>query len=105
MTPPKTEHTPTPWKVVGPGEGWGRDVAVVPATGDDRAIFHRYAIGNDEANAAFIVRAANAHEALVAALIRADAVIRSYYIGGNPREGADRSCTETAAALTLARTP
>lgn len=60
-----TSHTPTPWiakfdEVIGAND---RSVAVCGVELNENAI--------DQANAAFIVKAVNAHEALVAALERA----------------------------------
>jgi hypothetical protein len=62
------EHTPTPWRAVIYGnsewEVWGGDLLVADVTTPEDPLQPEVA----EANAAFIVRAVNSHEALVAAL-------------------------------------
>ena len=62
----KTEHTPTPWRigdaghtVFGPPNGTPSPVTIAPLS---------IAKGAGKANARFIVRAVNSHEALVEAL-------------------------------------
>lgn len=56
------EHTPTPWGAVKYESGW----ALIGPTSDDKIA--RVEKTNGHANAAFIVRAVNAHEELLAAL-------------------------------------
>lgn len=59
-----TQHTPTPWKVDGMDVVSPSEMIVVGCLqwcGEDRG-------GEGEANAAFIVKACNAHDELVAAL-------------------------------------
>jgi len=62
-----TEHTPTPWRVQA---GSGNSEEAFTITTSDRVIASVAGEGyaNRQANAAFIVRAANSHAALVAAL-------------------------------------
>ena len=62
-----TEHTPTPWRVQA---GSGNSEEAFTITTSDRVIASVAGEGyaNRQANAAFIVRAANSHTALVAAL-------------------------------------
>lgn len=57
-----SEHTPTPWCAVKYESGW----ALIGPTSDDKIA--RVEKTNGHANAAFIVRAVNAHEELLAAL-------------------------------------
>lgn len=56
-----SQHTPTPWKVIGREEIWGATEKLIAdmshsAYGDGQAI---------EANATFIVRAVNSHQELL----------------------------------------
>lgn len=74
-----TEHTPTPWKAnlthnepcVYAGTGSGRGIAYMQAENTP----HIENSAERAANAAFIVRACNAHEDLVAALREAQAAL------------------------------
>jgi hypothetical protein len=58
-----TQHTPTPWEI----EAISGDL-VLAAVGDECVIAYLPPNPNRAANAAFIVRACNAHEQLVEAL-------------------------------------
>lgn len=64
------QHTPTPWHV-GDGKAariiYGQDGYAIA----DATVYHGRHGGAEEANAAFIVRAVNAHDDLVAALRKA----------------------------------
>lgn len=64
--PTKTEvtHTPTPWKVKAPEDGFNLEPVILGGA-DGIPVAMRV---NSMANAAFIVRAVNSHEALVGAL-------------------------------------
>lgn len=76
-----TQHTATPWRVV---NGIFIRDEIMPFDRDDRdtaliATASGYGtIARDEANAAFIVRACNSHNQLVAALTEALATIDDY---------------------------
>jgi len=60
----KTQHTPTPWKV-----GFKNPQTIESETGKDIAACgaYRLSLKEAEANADFIVRAVNSHEALLEA--------------------------------------
>lgn len=76
-----SQHTPTPWKVVGTGPALRIDGA------NGYAIINFRHENRVEANAAFIVRACNAHGGLVAQLTNACNRLRptsNTYFKGNP---------------------
>jgi hypothetical protein len=87
-----TKHTPTPWF---PGRTFGRGISTVdaidPADGQLFAVCEVFGVNKmDEAcevsnaNAAFIVRAVNSHERLVAALREAEGVIAEVCVDQHP---------------------
>jgi hypothetical protein len=94
------DHSPTPWSIAPTSEEFGWAVFIVDA--DEADVIH-FVCPRDinDADAAFIVRAANAHEALVEALDRTLSWLTSYPGGGalsptGPYE-------QAKAALALAR--
>jgi hypothetical protein len=68
--PTMAEHTPTPWRVeTNCWTPWNGAVGILPLNDDeDSAIAWTTAGTNEAANAAFIVKAVNNHDALVKAL-------------------------------------
>jgi len=70
-------HTPTPWRIAGKGT-IRTDTGWVPGDGWIGTINWR----NRDANAEFIVRAANSHEELVAALKPLAAFYERHFAGG-----------------------
>lgn len=72
------KHTPTPWKCTPPERGYFPTLLIPYKTplgsGDDRSIIHSQ---NADADAAFIVRACNSHDALVFELSRARDMLKS----------------------------
>lgn len=102
---PETKHTPTPWSyrknstfydISGSG-GFGHiaDTCASSAT----VPFNGRSIELGEANAEFIVRACNAHDALVEAVYAACRMISVKYTGKEQRENEDWSIIEAALAL------
>lgn len=57
--------TPTPWKVVGPGDGWGNSVAVVSEADESDCVALSWQCRPWPANARYIVHTANEYPALV----------------------------------------
>jgi len=109
------EHTPTPWRVEqGTGLVWGNctifddgtpDRLGVPVT--DGQIERAWSKGNGpsyeemEANAAFIAKACNAHEALVKALQEAKRQLEAYELAAS---GENYNSLQINDALALALT-
>jgi len=93
-----TVHTATPWKNHGPNDK-GR--CLIADTGDS-GICEVFIGVNErgEANAAFIVRACNAHDDLVKALQRAERVLN--HVGGAPSGEILGAWEEARAALAKA---
>jgi hypothetical protein len=89
----ETKHTPTPWKVNDCRDSGWMDNAIYIAkdSGENLArVYKDY--GNVEANAAFIVRAVNAHDELVAKLSAVQSILNSLTIGTQTTAfGRDRS--------------
>jgi hypothetical protein len=84
-----SQHTPTPWTATfpitaaGKRDAWvisggRRSIALMPDTAD---------MQNDEANAAFIVRACNSHDALVKALEKLSDALDELQSCTNPKPG------------------
>lgn len=79
-------HTPTPWHTRGSFDGSG-DIGIVAGNGHDTELvaeaYRMVSRMNENApvddNAAFIVQACNAHDALVAALTEAIDLIRIWH--------------------------
>lgn len=80
-TSTETKHTPTPWRVVSgtlikdelmPFDRDERDTSLIASTGGQAAS------DKAQANAAFIVRACNSHEQLMALTRRAQAILAAY---------------------------
>lgn len=102
-------HTPTPWKIV---EGDGMDYNVLQIITDVREHKNQVGIANVDigfegplgaeqpANAAFIVRAVNAHDALVEAL--ESLMGRTFLITGEDK-ATDLAMAKARAALELAK--
>jgi hypothetical protein len=107
----ETKHTPGPWKA---GRFNTNPAAPIQIYGPDRdpIVTTAHCYGDHDANAAFIVRACNSHDALVAALEHIVESIEDakHVLGSDSREGrtldAIMSCgamIEVRAALKLAR--
>lgn len=99
-----SKHTPTPWEVGDTGDGWNISATLADANG---VRIHRVARKLDsEADAAYIVRAVNAHEQLVEALRDVLSVARNRIQGGDVEKRSMREqidiCNAAAAALRAA---
>lgn len=74
-----TQHTPTPWKVcdIAVNDQWhvGSTIGAADPADGRRVCDVSRIPANYQANAAFIVRACNAHDALVAALKESQAAL------------------------------
>ena len=92
-----SQHTPTPWNVV-----THNGVSLIDGDADRIGV-------NVEApaNAAFIVRACNSHDALVKALealhIEMDAFRQNAEVSDNTKRHWAKACDEARAALALAK--
>ena len=93
-----TQHTPTPWQVelrnagaaiVAPAASGKMHEATVICSG----------LGGNRANAAFIVRACNAHDELVAALTLAKYVLATLSLDDDCTEGQPEALAAARAAL------
>jgi hypothetical protein len=94
----KPAHSPTPWSV-------GKYVPELVRDAKDNGVAScaRLGDGNEEANAAHIVRCVNAHDALVAALKECFGYVKSDYEGRHGYIGdAAHVVTRADAALKLA---
>lgn len=113
------EHTPTPWATEyrkGQNSFYGQDIYEA-ATGETIATAAWYPVAlsdthtttNREANAAFIVKAVNCHDDLVAALEEARSAVEYAYRGTDSGTPDERKFSHTAevirAALAKAEAP
>lgn len=91
-----TQHTPTPWEVSLRNAG---AAIIAPAASGKihEATIICSGLGGHRGNAAFIVRACNAHDELVAALRNSLAFVE--YVANNGNEGAHETAVEIRAAL------
>jgi hypothetical protein len=87
----RAEHTPTPWRLAGQAT-LRTDIGHSPSDEWIGSVHWR----NRAANAEFIVRAANAHDDLVAALRKARNIILQM---GLPDEATDRVLLESGNAI------
>jgi len=97
------QHTPTPWRVVR-AKGYRID-DVVGAKDQLIASFDGEPFEREQANAAFIVRAANAHDALIAALQSLHDNIAEYARINNLAGFDNQDMQQARAALKLAGAP
>jgi hypothetical protein len=96
--PIRAQHTPGPWGIertndtnwIGPlrTSGDGKVAAIVCST--DREGLRPDVLARNDADAAFIVRAVNAHDELVAALKRAVETIRAFHAIGTTTDQAEQ---------------
>lgn len=95
----ETKHAPTPWRINGHDicSGPYAVAGVYGTTGADAR--------TSEANAAFIVRACNAHEALVSALDECERILYARHADTLSPGGREalRAVNAARSALTLAR--
>jgi hypothetical protein len=99
MTKQKVRHTPTPWHVEPYAWDEGKSLVIIGGKPNDSIIVARIAPDSedqiprklDEANIAFIVRAVNAHDALVKALKAVTAELVGRLDGTNKSAGEKRA--------------
>jgi len=99
-----TQHTPTPWKVLQAGDPSGvprvtSDKGGVAVICVNRYMGEKGPSAEESANAAFIVRACNAHDELVAALTLAKYVLATLSLDDDCTEGQPEALAAARAAL------
>jgi hypothetical protein len=94
----EVKHTPVPWFALHDEVCWRPSRGTVSTVADCRMY-----LPDDASNAAFIVKAANSHEKLVAALQNIMNGITTGAIKSDYDETMDRAVTQAHDALALAR--